>query len=209
MSRKSSLLVRHPIAGDGTLTINGNAKNGIKGGDDSSIVIDGGLTVDITAANDGINTNYDLAILNGNITINAVNDGIHADHILTIGGEDTQKLNVTITSNHYLLLYVLTDGSEKEISWKHKSRSKSWTDEMRQAARERALKRHGNLHTFDPECEILSSDLIQTHFCEHRLKSLKIKHFSRAAQFFNARNDSGCRQVPAFLPARFLAGCTF
>ena len=84
------------LTGDGTLTIIGRAKNGIKTGDDSSLVIDGGLTIDITAANDGINAGYDLAILDGDITIDAADDGIHADHILTIGSEDGSGPDLTI-----------------------------------------------------------------------------------------------------------------
>ena len=75
------------ITGDGNLTIEGNAKNGIKGGDDSSIIIDGDLNIDIDAANDGINTNYDLTIVSGTVTIDAADDAMHADHILTIGDE--------------------------------------------------------------------------------------------------------------------------
>ncbi len=85
------------ITGDGTLTINGNAKNGIKTGDDSSLVIDG-ATISITAANDGINANYDLAILSGTVTIEAVDDAIHADHILTIGNEDGTGPVINVTS---------------------------------------------------------------------------------------------------------------
>ena len=84
------------ITGDGTLTIKGNAKNGIKTGDGSSLVIDGDLDFDITASNDGINVNYDLAILDGDITIDAGDDGIHADHILTIGSEDGTGPDLTI-----------------------------------------------------------------------------------------------------------------
>ena len=81
------------ITGSGTLNIVGNAKNGIKGGDDTSIVIDG-VTLNVTAANDGINVNYDLAILSGAVTVSASDDAIHADHILTIGAEGT---NPTVT----------------------------------------------------------------------------------------------------------------
>ena len=73
------------MTGDGTLTINGSAKNGIKTGDDSSLMIDGGVTINITAASDGINGNYDVTLLDGNFTITAGDDAIHADHILTIG----------------------------------------------------------------------------------------------------------------------------
>ncbi|MBQ6505234.1 MAG: carbohydrate-binding domain-containing protein [Flexilinea sp.] len=85
------------MTGDGTLTINGNAKNGIKGGDDSSIIIDG-VTMNIKAVNDGINSNYDVTLLSGDFTIDAADDAIHADHILTIGDETTHRgpsINVT------------------------------------------------------------------------------------------------------------------
>ena len=81
------------ITGSGTLNIVGNAKNGIKGGDDASIVING-VTLNVTAANDGINVNYDLAILSGTVTVSAPDDAIHADHILTNGADGT---NPTVT----------------------------------------------------------------------------------------------------------------
>lgn len=88
------------ITGDGELIINGEAKNGIKGGDDSSIIIGGDVEVDITAANDGINSNYDVTILSGDITIDAEDDGIHADHILTIGDAETgEGPDLTITDS--------------------------------------------------------------------------------------------------------------
>ena len=87
------------ITGDGTLNLNGNAKNGIKAGDDSSLVIDGDLTLNIAAANDGINSNYDVTILDGDVTINAADDGIHADHILTIGSEDGTGPDLTVESS--------------------------------------------------------------------------------------------------------------
>ena len=77
------------LTGTGTLKLTGSAKNGIKvGGDDSPcFVIDGGLTIDISAANDGINAGYDLSILSGKLSINAGDDAIHADRILTIGND--------------------------------------------------------------------------------------------------------------------------
>ncbi len=87
------------ITGNGTLTINGNAKNGIKAGDESSFVIDGGLTLNITAANDGINSNYDLAILDAVVNIEAGDDGIHADRVLTVGNEDGTGPSITITGS--------------------------------------------------------------------------------------------------------------
>ena len=40
------------------------------------------------------------------------------------------------------LIYTFADGTEMAIDWQHKSRLESWTPEMREAARERALKQH-------------------------------------------------------------------
>ncbi len=40
------------------------------------------------------------------------------------------------------LVYVFKDGSEQEVVWENPSRSKSWTPEMRQKARERTLERN-------------------------------------------------------------------
>lgn len=85
--------------GDGTLTINGNAKNGIKGGDDSSIIFDG-VTMNITAVNDGINSNYDVTLLSGDYTISAQDDAIHADHIVTVGNTDGTGPSINITESN-------------------------------------------------------------------------------------------------------------
>ena len=87
------------LTGDGTLTINGTAKNGIATGDDSMLTIDG-VTINITAANDGINANYDVTLLDGSFTIEAADDAIHADHILTIGSEDGNGPTVRITGSN-------------------------------------------------------------------------------------------------------------
>lgn len=40
---------------------------------------------------------------------------------------------------HNRLVYVFHDGSTKEVSWQHRSRKESWTEEMKQKAREKAL----------------------------------------------------------------------
>ena len=88
------------MTGDGTLTINGNAKNGIKAGDDSSLIIDGGVTININAVNDGINGNYDVALLSGTFTIQAGDDAIHADHILTIGTQDGHGPTIRVTGSN-------------------------------------------------------------------------------------------------------------
>lgn len=83
------------ITGTGTLTVNGNAKNGIKAGDETVLVIDG-PTVTITAVGDGINGNYDVALLSGTVTVSAGDDAIHADRILTLG-KDGSGPDVTVT----------------------------------------------------------------------------------------------------------------
>ena len=89
------------LTGDGTLTVNGNAKNGIKTGEEASLIIDGeNLTVDITAANDGINASYDLTIASGSVTVSAADDAIHADRVLTVGSEDkSTSPTVTVSSS--------------------------------------------------------------------------------------------------------------
>ena len=75
------------ITGDGTLNVFGKAKNGLKAGDDSSLIIDG-PTLNVAAANDAFNANYDLTFLSGTIAVYANDDALHAEHILTIGSED-------------------------------------------------------------------------------------------------------------------------
>ena len=87
------------VTGDGTLIINGNAKNGIKAGDDSSLIFDG-VTVNINAVNDGINANYDVTLLSGNFTIAAGDDAIHADHILTVGNTDGTGPTIRVTKSN-------------------------------------------------------------------------------------------------------------
>ena len=87
------------VTGDGTLTINGNAKNGIKAGDDSSLIFDG-VTVNITAVNDGINANYDVSLLSGSFVIAAGDDAIHADHILTVGEEGGTGPVIRVTESN-------------------------------------------------------------------------------------------------------------
>ncbi|MBQ6549980.1 MAG: carbohydrate-binding domain-containing protein [Lachnospiraceae bacterium] len=95
------------ICGTGTLTINANGKNGIKGGADlyeededgnetETLLSEASLTIkevtlEITAGvNDALKSDKDLNILSGNITISAADDGIKADYVLNIGEEDTE-----------------------------------------------------------------------------------------------------------------------
>ena len=42
--------------------------------------------------------------------------------------------------NH--MVYILKDGGSVDMLWQHRSRSESWTPEMRQKARERTLARY-------------------------------------------------------------------
>lgn len=86
------------VTGDGTLVIHGNAKNGIKAGDDSSLIFYG-VTVNIDAVNDGINGNYDVSLLSGSFTIAAGDDAIHADHILSIGNTDGTGPTIRVTES--------------------------------------------------------------------------------------------------------------
>lgn len=87
------------LTGTGVLNIDASScKNGIKVGNDDepSLVIDGSLSINISAANDAINSGYDVAILGGTLTIGAGDDGIHADRILTIGdGSDGPDITIT------------------------------------------------------------------------------------------------------------------
>ncbi len=76
------------LTGSGTLNVNGNAKNGVKAGDDAILAFESGVKVNITAANDGINTNSDLTLSGGTFVISAGDDGIHSDAGLTIDGAD-------------------------------------------------------------------------------------------------------------------------
>ncbi len=87
------------VTGDGTLVIHGNAKNGVKSGDDSSLIFDG-VTVNIDAVNDGINGNYDVSLLSGSFTIAAGDDAIHADHILSIGNTDGTGPTIRVTESN-------------------------------------------------------------------------------------------------------------
>ena len=65
------------MTGSGTLNISGNAKNGIKGASETSLVIGGG-TYNVTAANNGIAFDGSIEISAGTINVASGNDGIKA-----------------------------------------------------------------------------------------------------------------------------------
>ena len=52
----------------------------------------------------------------------------------------TAQIKEIQVPEHNRLVYVFHDGSTKEVVWQHKSRKEAWTDDMKQKARERALK---------------------------------------------------------------------
>lgn len=78
-----------------------SCKNGIKVGDADTpcFVIDGDLTINITAANDAVNGGYDVTILSGTLNIKAGDDALHADRILTLGKEDGTGPVINITQS--------------------------------------------------------------------------------------------------------------
>ena len=66
------------ITGSGTLYVNGNAKNGVKGASEAAVTVDGG-TVKITAANNGLASDGSVTVNGGTLDITSQNDGIKAE----------------------------------------------------------------------------------------------------------------------------------
>ena len=66
------------ITGSGTLYLNGDCKNGIKGGASSVITVDG-ASLQINAANNGLASDHSVVINSGSLNIIAGNDGIKAE----------------------------------------------------------------------------------------------------------------------------------
>lgn len=67
-----------------------------------------------------------------------------AKKILSIDAIDRKILSCRlweiVVPAHNQLRYILKDSSTVNVEWQHHSRKESWTPEMKQAARERALK---------------------------------------------------------------------
>lgn len=53
-----------------------------------------------------------------------------------------KRVRQIIVPAHNRLRYILQDGTEIEVVWQHRSRRESWTPEMREKARQRALAQH-------------------------------------------------------------------
>jgi len=63
-------------------------------------------------------------------------EDILMEKVAEVGGLD--KVAGIIVPEHNRLLFTLKDGSTVETEWRHRSRSESWTDEMKRQAAEHA-----------------------------------------------------------------------
>lgn len=81
------------IMGEGTLTVNGNYKEGITGKD--ALQIDGG-TINVTSVDDGIKGRDSLIITDGTITVNSGNDGLKSNFDEEIQDGEEEKGYVLI-----------------------------------------------------------------------------------------------------------------
>ena len=66
------------FTGSGTLTVNGNCNNGIKGASEASISVNG-PTLTVTAANNALASDGFVTVESGTLNLTAVNDGIKAE----------------------------------------------------------------------------------------------------------------------------------
>lgn len=102
------------IGGKGTLTVDGNAKNGIKGAADAVITVTEGK-LNINAANDGLSCDDELNITGGTLSITAGGDAVKAspDTGDTENPDTTSLGNVTI-SGGTLTLNAAADGIQAD-----------------------------------------------------------------------------------------------
>lgn len=102
------------IGGTGTLTVDGNAKNGIKGAADAVITV-AEVTLNINAANDGLSCDDELKITGGTLSITAGGDAVKAspDTDDTENPDTTSLGNVTI-SGGTLTLNATEDGIQAD-----------------------------------------------------------------------------------------------
>lgn len=90
------------LCGTGSLTIQANAKNGIKSGATTQEEGEAGLTIreltlNIGAANDAVNAEAVLNVESGNLSISAGDDALHCDNTLSIGADNTQGPTIAIS----------------------------------------------------------------------------------------------------------------
>lgn len=102
------------IGGTGTLTVDGNAKNGIKGAADAVITV-AEVKLNINAANDGLSCDDELNITGGTLSITAGGDAVKAspDTGDTENPDTTSLGNVTI-SGGTLTLNAAADGIQAD-----------------------------------------------------------------------------------------------
>lgn len=102
------------IGGTGTLTVDGNAKNGIKGAADAVITV-AEVKLNINAANDGLSCDDELNITGGTLSITAGGDAVKAspDTDDTETPDTTSLGNVTI-SGGTLTLNATEDGVQAD-----------------------------------------------------------------------------------------------
>lgn len=102
------------IGGTGTLTVDGNAKNGIKGAADAVITV-AEVKLSINAANDGLSCDDELNITGGTLSITAGGDAVKAspDTGDTENPDTTSLGNVTI-SGGTLTLNAAEDGVQAD-----------------------------------------------------------------------------------------------
>ena len=102
------------IGGTGTLTVDGNAKNGIKGAADAAITV-AEVKLNINAADDGLSCDDELKITGGTLNITAGGDAVKAspDTGDTENPDTTSLGNVTITGGT-LTLNATEDGIQAD-----------------------------------------------------------------------------------------------
>ena len=100
------------IGGKGTLTVDGNAKNGIKGAADAVITVAEGK-LNINAADDGLSCDDELNITGGTLSITAGGDAVKASPDTDENPDTTSLGNVTI-SGGTLTLNAAADGIQAD-----------------------------------------------------------------------------------------------
>ena len=100
------------IGGKGTLTVDGNAKNGIKGAADAVITV-AEVKLNINAADDGLSCDDELNITGGTLSITAGGDAVKASPDTGENPDTTSLGNVTI-SGGTLTLNATEDGIQAD-----------------------------------------------------------------------------------------------
>ena len=100
------------ISGTGALTVDGNAKNGIKGAADAAITVDE-VKLTIEAENDGLSCDDELTIAGGTLDITAGGDAVKASPDKDENPDTTSLGNVTIKGGS-LTLHAAEDGVQAD-----------------------------------------------------------------------------------------------